>query len=70
MDLAATAGRISGELVMCYPPGIPIVTPGERITRDIVEYISYAKEKGCALQGTLDEECNSLSVMREAGGKA
>ena len=41
-----TGGKICAELVMCYPPGIPILTPGERITDDIIEYILFAKEKG------------------------
>ena len=63
MDLAATAGRISGELVMCYPPGIPIVTPGERITDEIIEYIEYARLKGCSLQGTRDPDCRMISVI-------
>lgn len=68
VPLSEAAGRISGEIVMCYPPGIPILTPGERITEEIVEYIEYAKEKGCSLQGTLDEECRSLSVIRRKEG--
>lgn len=57
------AGRICGELVMCYPPGIPILTPGERITDEIIEYIQYAKEKGCSLQGTLDPYVEKISVI-------
>ena len=31
---------------MCYPPGIPILAPGELITQEIIDYIIYAKEKG------------------------
>ena len=63
IPLRETAGCICGELVMCYPPGIPILTPGERITGEIIKYISYAKEKGCSLQGTKDPEVEYLSVM-------
>lgn len=63
LPLKETAGCICGELVMCYPPGIPILTPGERITEEIIQYISYAKEKGCSLQGTKDPEVEFLSVM-------
>lgn len=63
IPLRETAGCICGELVMCYPPGIPILTPGERITGEIIKYISYAKEKGCSLQGTKDSEVEYLSVM-------
>ena len=54
---------ICGEFVMCYPPGIPILAPGEMITQEIIEYIKYAKEKGCSLQGTEDLEANSLNVL-------
>ena len=57
------AGCICAELVMCYPPGIPILTPGERVTEEIIEYILYAKEKGCSLQGTLDPNVELLNVI-------
>ena len=51
MPIRETAGMICGEFVMCYPPGIPILAPGEMITREIIDYIIYAKEKGCSMQG-------------------
>lgn len=63
LPLKACAGRISGEIVMCYPPGIPILTPGERITEEIIDYIEYSREKGCSLQGTKDPECRELGVL-------
>ena len=50
---------------MCYPPGIPILTPGEKITDEIIAYITYAKEKGCSLQGTLDPMVEKLNVIKE-----
>ena len=64
MRLDESVGRICAEFVMCYPPGIPILAPGERITRDILDYIRYAKEKNCMLLGTEDPEVNSLQVIR------
>lgn len=60
-----TSGRVCGELVMCYPPGIPILTPGEKITDEIITYIKYAKEKGCSVQGTLDPRVEQLNVLKE-----
>lgn len=63
VPLRETSGMVCGELVMCYPPGIPILTPGERITDEIVEYILYAKEKGCSLQGTVDPEVELINVI-------
>lgn len=57
-------GAVSGEFVMCYPPGIPILAPGEIITKDIIEYIAYAKEKGCLLTGPHDMEINYIKVVK------
>ena len=62
--LDESVGQICGEFVMCYPPGIPILAPGERITREIVDYIQFAKERGCSLQGTEDPEVNHINVIK------
>ena len=43
---------------------LPALAPGERITRDILDYIRYAKKKNCMLLGTEDPEVNSLQVIR------
>ena len=45
LPLRETEGRVCSEFVMCYPPGIPILAPGERITSEILDYIEYAKER-------------------------
>ena len=63
MPVRQTAGRICGEFVMCYPPGIPILAPGEMITDDVVQYILYAKKKGCSMQGTEDPAVDHLMVL-------
>lgn len=63
LPIRETAGRICSEFVMCYPPGIPILAPGEVITKEIIEYIVYAKEKGCSMQGPEDPEVNNINVL-------
>lgn len=65
LALEETRGRICSEFVMCYPPGIPILAPGEEITAEILEYIKYAKEKGCSMTGPEDPGINRLNVLRE-----
>lgn len=60
------AGEICTEFVMCYPPGIPILAPGEEITDDIIKYILYAKEKGSLLTGPLDMKIEYLNVYSGA----
>ena len=63
LPVEKSSGRVCAEFVMCYPPGIPILAPGEMITDDIVEYIMYAKEKGCSMQGTEDPAVEHLMVL-------
>lgn len=65
IPIRETNGRICTEFVMCYPPGIPILAPGERITQEIIDYILYAKEKGCSMTGPEDEKIERLNVIRE-----
>jgi arginine decarboxylase len=64
LPIAESSGRISGEFVMSYPPGIPILAPGEEITPEIIEYINYAKEKGCFLTGTQDLKVETIRVLK------
>ncbi len=64
MPIEESIGYVCGEFAMCYPPGIPILAPGERITKAVVDYINYAKEKGCSLTGTQDMEVNHLNVVK------
>lgn len=64
LPIMETEGRVCSEFVMCYPPGIPILAPGERITADILRYIKYAKEKGCSMTGPEDADIEYLNVLR------
>lgn len=64
LPIMETEGRVCSEFVMCYPPGIPILAPGEKITKDILNYISYAKEKGCSMTGPEDPEILHLNVLK------
>lgn len=66
LPLDETKGRICSEFVMCYPPGIPILAPGERITGEILEYIKYAKAKGCSMTGPEEPNIRMLNVLRQS----
>ena len=63
LPLDEAAGHVCSEFVMCYPPGIPILAPGELITNEIIRYIRYAKEKGCQMTGTEDINIEHLNVL-------
>lgn len=65
LPIEKCAGRVCAESVMCYPPGIPILAPGEVVTKDIIEYIRFAKEKGCSMQGPESDDISHLNVLKE-----
>ena len=51
------SGRISLEYVYLYPPGIPMIVPGERITSTIVQKMVKYKEMGFSIEGLSQENC-------------
>lgn len=65
VPLKNSAGMISGEFLMAYPPGIPILCPGERITKEIINYVQKLKDTGLYVQGTEDPEVEYIKVVKE-----
>jgi arginine decarboxylase len=62
--LKDSVGMISGEFLMAYPPGIPILCPGEEITGEIVDYVQELKNTGLYIQGTEDPEVEYIKVVK------
>jgi arginine decarboxylase len=61
-------GRISAEMVCPYPPGIPLLLPGERITKEIYDYLVYLRKVfgvGVEIHGQKDAELKTIEVVRE-----
>lgn len=56
-------GEISGESIMAYPPGIPIVTPGERISCEMINYIKYIKNQHSLITDTEDPNVKYIKVL-------
>lgn len=63
VKLLNSAGRISGESVMAYPPGIPVLAPGEEITSGAIDYILYAKAHGSFITGMEDDSLETIKVL-------
>ncbi len=63
VPLREALGKVCAEFVMCYPPGIPILAPGELVTPEVLEYIIYAKAKGCNLTGAEDLHTEKLNII-------
>lgn len=65
VPLARAAGRICGEQVSFYPPGIPALLPGEIITPEIIAYCRAMKALGLPVSGPADETLRTLRVVCE-----
>jgi len=65
VPLGDSVGRIAAEWVAPYPPGIPVVAPGERLTLDVVRYLQEAARAGYHLQGPADLRLRTIQVVRE-----
>lgn len=63
VPLDDSVGQVSGEFLMAYPPGIPILCPGEVITEEIVQYVNDLKKTGLYVQGTEDPKVENIKVV-------
>ncbi len=54
------------EFIMVYPPGIPLLLPGERITRAALDYIREHLEAGLPVQGPEDPTLQTIRVVAHA----
>ena len=58
-------GRICAETISPYPPGIPVISPGEEVTDEIIEYLSLEIKAGVRMQGPYDRELKRIRVVKE-----
>ena len=64
MLLTDAGGEISAEMIMAYPPGIPLVCPGEYISQETIEYVQVLKNEQADLQGTEDPKIDYIKVLK------
>jgi len=65
VPLEEAAGEISAEAITAYPPGIPLICPGELITQEIIDYVNVLKRENADLQGLEDPEFNRIRVLKK-----
>ena len=65
IPFAESAGRIAAEQVMFYPPGIPLLVPGERIGQEMLAYIREQQSLGLKVVGPQDASLKYLKVVKE-----
>lgn len=65
VSLEKAIGEVSGEFIIPFPPDIPIIAPGERVTRDIVTYTRHLKRNGTKVIGPKDTELENIEVIKQ-----
>lgn len=65
VPVAEAAGRIAAEMITPYPPGIPVVLPGERLTEPVLKYLVTGVEAGMFLPDAADRRLNTVRVVAE-----
>jgi arginine/lysine/ornithine decarboxylase len=63
VKLDQAPGRLAAEFITPYPPGIPVVVPGERLTEEIVDYLKTGAAEGIYAEGLTDQTLASVRVM-------
>ena len=58
-------GKIAGESLIPYPPGIPLVNPGERISREIWDYMEEYRQAGLHFHGPADRSLSEFQIIPE-----
>ena len=64
VDLSEAAERISGEYIWAYPPGVPIIIPGEKVTCEHVRAMKQYEECGIELKGRIKREKGKILVLK------
>lgn len=66
LPLAQTSDRICAEIVCPYPPGIPVLMPGELITKSALEYLQQVQAMGGLITGCADPSLKNLKVLKKS----
>lgn len=67
--LAESEGTVSGEFLYLYPPGIPLLAPGEKIRKELLERIEGYRRQGLSLQGLKDYSAERIQIIAGLDGK-
>ncbi|MFC5647676.1 aminotransferase class I/II-fold pyridoxal phosphate-dependent enzyme [Paenibacillus solisilvae] len=63
LDLDQSCERVCTEFIYVYPPGIPVLMPGQMITREIIDYIKRHVEAGLPVKGSEDSTLQKIKVI-------
>ena len=67
IPLTDAAGTVSGGFITVYPPGVPMIVPGELISEEAVELIRKNKEIGLTVEGIAEDGTIAVTDTAQAG---
>ena len=70
IPLEHAAGEISAELVIPYPPGIPVLAPGDVITVEKLDYLRFGAQSGMYISGSADPQLRTIQVVHEPASRS
>jgi arginine/lysine/ornithine decarboxylase len=65
IPLSEATGEIAAEIITPYPPGIPIVAPGDRFTPECIAYLSASRDAGMYISGSRDPSLTTVRVVTD-----
>jgi arginine/lysine/ornithine decarboxylase len=65
VPVSDAAGRIAAEMVSPYPPGVPVLAPGERINREALDYLTTGVAAGMLIPDAADPSLKTLRVVAD-----
>ena len=63
VDSKDAVGRVSAEMICPYPPGVPVLSPGERITEAALNALFQARDMGVMIKFVADPTLKTLKVL-------
>ncbi len=63
IDFSKSSGLISAAFISLFPPGAPILVPGEEISAELIEYVQSARSQGVTVTGLTGENKNEIEVV-------
>ncbi len=65
VGLKDAKGRVAGDYIYKYPPGIPLVVPGEIISENLIKEVEKSLESGLQIKGITDKITSGIKVIKE-----
>jgi arginine decarboxylase len=65
ININKSIGKICGEYIIPYPPGVSLISPGEEINKEAIDYVLYCKKLGMAVNGVKDNNLEYIQIIDE-----